>query len=90
VTGTTSADIEEIAEGVDDLQLSYLLNTNNQYYQNRIVNPDDQYRDGVGANQWPLVLAVRIAMRFVGPEQVGGQDVARNLTHTVAIRNQNL
>jgi type IV pilus assembly protein PilW len=89
-TGTTSATTEEIADGVNDLQLTYLLNTNNLYYQNRVVTPDDEYEEGVGANQWPLVLAVRIAMQFIGPEQVGGQDVTRNLTHTVAIRNQNL
>lgn len=90
VAGVTQTSTEEIAEGVTDLQVSYLLNTNNQYYVDRLVTPAGSYTDAIAADQWPLVLAVRIDMTFIGNEQTEGDDIERRLSHTVTIRNQNI
>ncbi len=81
---------EEIAENVQDLQLSYLLNTNAQFYQNRLVTPAASYAAAIAAGAWDRVLAIRVAMRFTAPEQVNGQDITRTLTHVVTVRNQTI
>ena len=55
---------EEIARGVQDLRITYLLNTNPNYYVDRIVTPGASYANSVAANEWNRVLAVRLVMTW--------------------------
>lgn len=80
---------EEIAEGVENLQVQYLLNTNANYFMDRVVTPAAAYTDTIAATDWDRVLAVRLVMSLVGPERVDGDTVDRTLTYTVNLRNQN-
>jgi len=88
-SGVTSV-AEEIAENVQDLQVTYLLNTNAQYYQDRKVTPAASYVNAVLPTEWDRVLAIRLTMQLAGPERINGNDIARTLTHTVTVRNQTL
>jgi hypothetical protein len=81
---------EEIAENVRDLQVSYLLNDNTLFYQNRQVTPATSYVNSVAANEWDRVLAIRLTVQVTGPEQVNGNDILRTITHTVTVRNQTI
>lgn len=96
----TATTPEEIARGVTDLQLQYLLNTNKLYYQTRVVTPAGAYAAipgdvgdpvAITDDEWSRILAVRMNMSLVGsdsPAGVGDQ-VPRQLAHTVTLRNQN-
>ena len=88
-SGATSPP-QEIAEGVDNLNITYLLNTNPDYFKNRVITPAAQYVDTVGADEWTRVLAVRLDLTLTGPDRVEGNTITRNLTHTVDVRNQNI
>lgn len=76
-----AAQAEEIAEGVRDMQVSYL-----------IFN-DDQYRTAaaINATQWAAVRAVRVVLTIEGTETIGtnGQRISRTVTNTTALRNRN-
>ena len=73
---------DEIAEGVQDMKLEYLVRNATGY-----VNAA-----GVTATQWSNgdVLAVKVEFTLVGQEAVGtdGKPLERKLAHTVAIRNR--
>ena len=68
----------EIADGVNDMQLTYL------------VRDGTAYVDASAVADWSQVVAVRINLDMVGQDIVGtnGQALARDFDHTVAIRNR--
>ena len=76
----------EIAEGIDDLQLSYKIGNSTTFVD----------ADAVPANQWALVTAVRIAMTVTAVQGAQGrgdvrgtdnQALTRPMVDVVAIRN---
>lgn len=72
---------EEITEGVEDMQITYLLPGEITYVTAAVV--------GV---RWKEVLAARIDVSLEGAERVGtaGEVIERQLTHVVTLRNRNL
>lgn len=81
-TGGTNAPVaEEIAEGIRDMQILYLLPGATTY-----VNAAS-----VPATRWSEVSAVRITYTLEGNDRVGtdGQSIRRTLAHTVTLRNRN-
>ena len=70
--------VEEIAEGVTDMQLEYLTRTSGVY------NSADMITD------WPAVVSVRITLVLEGQDNVAtdGGRIDRTLTHIVAVRNR--
>lgn len=72
------AQAEEIADGVTDMQLEYL------------VRGDDEYVDADPSPDWPNVVAVKIVLTLRTNENVGtdGNPINRRLEHTVALRNR--
>lgn len=79
--GTNAAVAEEIAEGIRDMQILYLLPGATTY-----VNAA-----AVPATRWREVSAVRITYTLEGNDRVGtdGQTIRRTLAHTVTLRNRN-
>ena len=81
-TGGTNAPVaEEIAEGVSDMQILYLLPGATAY-----ANADD-----IPATRWSEVTAVRITYTVEGNDGIStdGQRIRRTLAHTVTLRNRN-
>ncbi len=80
-SGTNAPVAEEIAEGVRDMQILYLLPGASTY-----VNAAS-----VPATRWGEVSAVRITYTLEGNDRVGpdGQNIQRTLAHTVTLRNRN-
>lgn len=71
---------EEVVEGVDNLQIFYLLPGNNSYLP----------ATGIAAARWREVQGVRLELTLTGQENVGtdGSAISRGLRHTVNIRNR--
>ena len=75
---------QQIADGVTNLQLTYLLNTGTDYVA----------ASAVGGN-WSSVVAVRVALTLQGQDNGQGQaltsntngTITRTLTHVVSLRN---
>ncbi|GHA76275.1 hypothetical protein GCM10007067_11870 [Lysobacter bugurensis] len=79
-TGTLQVVSEEVATGVTDMQITYLLNGAASYVD----------ATAVGAN-WRNVIAARLELSLAGEERVSeGQVINRKLVHVVALRNRNL
>jgi type IV pilus assembly protein PilW len=80
--GKLEIQYDEIAEGVDEMKLRYLLRNGTEYVA---ATP-------VTAAQWAAgdVVAVSIDLTLRGVDNVGtdGKPLERSLTHTVAIRNR--
>lgn len=76
--GATAA--EEITEGVEDMQITYLLPGSSTYVDATEVG-----------SRWKEVLAARIDVSLEGAERVGtgGEVIKRQLTHVVTLRNRN-
>jgi type IV pilus assembly protein PilW len=70
---------EEVAEGVQNMQIEYLS------------GPASNYVNGSAVTNWSLVTAVRITFTIEGTDSIGtnGQRISRTVSHTVAIRNRN-
>lgn len=79
---------EEIVEGVSNLQLEYLVDTD---ASPNVVVPAADYVTADLVTQWPSVVAVRIDMALQGQENIGTDNAAlrRNLSHVVTLRNRN-
>lgn len=81
--GVLGVQSDEVAEGVQDMQLSYLVEGASQYVE----------AASVAAGDWTSnrVTAMRIDLTLVGNEPVGtdGSPLQRRLTHVVTIRNRN-
>lgn len=76
---------DEMIEGVQRMELSFLVRGTTQYVQPDPANP--------AAIDWRLVTAVRITLEFVGPDAgvttgAAADRLTRRVTQTVAIRNR--
>ena len=73
---------EEVAEGVRDMQLSYLVDGAADYAT----------ASALAANQWEDVTAVRFDLAFESPDSginaATGQRLVRNVSYTANLRNQ--
>ncbi|MGH8107136.1 MAG: PilW family protein [Arenimonas sp.] len=80
-SGTNAPVAEEIAEGVRDMQILYLLPGATNYVA----------ANAVPAARWAEVTAVRITYTLEGNDRVGtnGETIQRTLAHTVTLRNRN-
>ena len=69
--------VQEVAEGVQDMQLQYLSNGSTDYQNaNAVTN-------------WAQVTAVRVVLTLQSNEQIDGAPVVRTIANTVTIRNRN-
>ena len=68
---------EEIAEGVEDMQLEYLV-------------PGQDYLEASSVPNWSEVTAIRVTLTLKGGEAVGtdGSELTRTLSHVVTLRNR--
>ena len=73
-------DPEEVTDGVEDMQITYLLPGANNYVD----------ADSVGT-RWQEVLAARIELQLEGDDRVGldGEVIERELVHIATLRNRN-
>jgi type IV pilus assembly protein PilW len=80
VAGVNGPVAEEIAEGVQDMQLEYLVSTGDAY----------QAADTVA--DWQQVVGVRVVLSMQGNENIGtdGNQLRRTIEHKVALRNRNI
>jgi type IV pilus assembly protein PilW len=71
---------QEVADGVNDMQLQYLLAGAANYVD----------ASAVPANQWRDVTAVRVTLGLLSEDRagVGGAQLARRIAHTVTLRNR--
>ncbi len=71
---------QEIAEGVTDMEIQYLLEGGVNYID----------ATAVPANRWTDVTAVRITLDMLSADGagVGGAQLARRISHTVTLRNR--
>ena len=71
--------VQEIAEGVVDMQLEYLVSGSTGYVA----------ADAVA--DWSQVTAVRVELTMEGPEavDVDGTPIVRTVSHIVTLRNRN-
>ncbi len=78
--GVLLARDQEIAQGVDNMQLQYLLEGAAAYVD----------ATAVPANRWREVTAVRVALDMLSDDRagVGGAQLARRVAHTVSLRNR--
>lgn len=80
-SGAAAAGIEEVVEGVTDMQLEYLLPTSIDY----------QPANAIAPTQLAEINAVRVTLQFQGQENVGpgGARVERQLAYVASLRNRN-
>ncbi len=71
---------QEIAEGVNDMEVQYLLQGAANYVD----------ATAVPANRWNDVTAVRVTLDMLSADRagVGGAQLARRIAHTVTLRNR--
>lgn len=79
-SGVLQARDQEIAEGVNNMQLQYLLEGGAGYVD----------ATAVPANRWNDVTAVRVTFDMLSADRagVGGAQLARRIAHTVTLRNR--
>lgn len=78
VAGVPTVVPQEIAEGVQNMQLQYLMPGSANYV------------DAAAGINWKQVSAVRIVLTLQGAENVDGAPVTREVAHVVTLRNRNL
>ena len=78
--GALQARAQEIAEGVNDMELQYLVAGAANYVD----------ATAVPANAWGDVTAVRVTLDMLSADRagVGGAQLARRIAHTVTLRNR--
>jgi type IV pilus assembly protein PilW len=79
--GVLTVTDQEIAEGVNDMQLQYLLVGAAAYVDASAVT---------AANRWNDVIAVRVTLDMLSADRagVGGAQLARRIVNTVTLRNR--
>ena len=79
-SGTVTADPQEIAEGVQNISFTYLVNG--------VYKPATT----VTAAEWEVVDAVRVTLVLQGNENIGtdGNRIQRQISSTVTLRNRNI
>jgi len=69
--------VQEVAEGVQDMQLQYLSNGGTDYQNANAVS------------NWSQVTAVRVILTMQSNEVIDGAPVVRTIAHVVTVRNRN-
>ncbi len=84
--GTGSVVTEEIAEGVEDMQVEYLLRTGGTLASNFVAAAS------VGAADWNNVVAVRLTfgVRSTGNAGTNQQPIERTFVNLISLRNQEI
>ncbi len=79
--GTYATTFDEIAEGVQDMNVQYLVAGNNSYI-------DDE--STLTAANWRAVSAMKITLTLVGKDPVGneGAPMTRTVEHVITLRNR--
>ncbi|HWP19434.1 MAG TPA: PilW family protein [Burkholderiaceae bacterium] len=74
--------VEEIVEGVEDMEIAYLVNTG--------TGLATDYVDAASVTDWKSVVSVRLTLTFLGSERVGtdGQPLRRQSIHVIGLRNR--
>lgn len=74
--------VEEVVEGVEDMEITYLLPGGTDYVDSTAILPA----------RWREVGSVRLDITLSGRENVGtdGSRIIRRLQHTVTLRNRNI
>lgn len=72
---------EEIARGVQNMQITYLMSGGTDYVSAATVSG--------AANGWANVIAARIELTLQGTEQIDGNLTNRRLIHIASLRNRN-
>lgn len=74
--GTPGETAVEVAENVQDMQITYLFN--------------GSYQDAADVTDWSAVRAVRVRLTLVGALPVGtdGEPLSRTMQHIIALRNR--
>lgn len=72
---------QEIAQGVNDMELQYLLEGGANYVDATVVT---------AANRWDEVTAIRVVLDVLSADRagVGGAQLNRRIAHTVTLRNR--
>lgn len=85
VSGEPVAEAEEIAEGVQDMQIQYLLTDGAGALATSYVDADS-----VATTDWPQVVAARLTLSLESQEKVAvdGTALKRQLIHVVSLRNR--
>jgi type IV pilus assembly protein PilW len=80
-SGNAGPVVEEVTEGVDRMEISYLLPGANSYVS----------AGSIPASRWNDVRAARIEILLEGADGIGpdGELIERRLVHTVTLRNRN-
>ncbi len=70
---------DEVLEGVNDMQLQYL------------VKDAASYVDATAVSDWSSVVAVSVRLEMLDTTRVGpaGEPIRRTLSHVIALRNRN-
>ena len=78
--GTVTSTPQEIAQGVQNISFSYL------------VNGAYQSADSISATNWGVVSAVRVTLVLQGNENIGtdGTRIQRQISSTITLRNRNI
>lgn len=76
--GTTQPVAQEIADGVQDMQLEFLQQG----------AAGDAYQSAATVTDWSRVVATRIILTLEGPEAVDGEPLEREFQHVVTLRNR--
>ncbi len=79
--GTLGVDIDEVARGITDMQVEYLVRGQSNYVDAAAI-------DFIDADRADPVIGVRIHLTLSGDDRIGpnGERIVRVMTHTVAIR----
>lgn len=80
-----AGNVEEIAEGVQDMQIQYLVRNEDGTLPASYVDAG-----GIAATAWPRVIAARFTLSLQSKESVstGGAPLTRQLIHVVTLRNR--
>jgi type IV pilus assembly protein PilW len=81
MAGVLGVQRDEITEGVQDMELTYLVDGATQYVDAASVAAADWTSDSV--------IAMHIDLTLIGNERVDGSSLQRRLIHVVTIRNRN-
>lgn len=81
LAGGNASNPEEVAEGVQDMRLTYLMRDGTTYLTATQVD--------ASAKGWADVIAVRVELTLEGPERTGGQPITREMIHVASLRNRN-
>lgn len=77
-TGVPGDVTNEIAEGVDNMALKYLLKDGTGYVDSSAISATD----------WANVVAVQVTLTMSGQDKINGNALQRTLAHVITLRNR--